>query len=73
MQQVMVFRTSDGALFENEEEGQEREASLMWRTRVAEFIQSPLCPYKNSAQATMAGNAIIAWEQFKTEKAAAQS
>jgi hypothetical protein len=67
MEQINAYKASDGRLFETADQCQEHEVSLLWRVRIDEFMQSPLCPYRaGTAQAGMMGRMIIAWENFKT-------
>lgn len=66
MQQVEAFRASDGQLFETAELCLEHEASMVWRSRIDEFVASDLYPYRKKAAPTrMAEKVIVAWEAFK--------
>jgi hypothetical protein len=70
MQRVQAYKASDGALFHTEEECREHEASLLWRDRIGEFLESPLCPYRKGAHVNMTQRIIVGWEQFKESRAA---
>jgi hypothetical protein len=66
MEQITAFRASDGAIFGSVDECQEHEVSLLWRSRINEFIASGLNPYPSGAQNGMARKVIVAWERYKT-------
>lgn len=67
MEKVEAFRANDGALFSTPDEAAEHEISLVWRARVEEFANTPLCPYPNGAHRGMVNKIIVAWERFKIE------
>jgi hypothetical protein len=68
MKKVEAFEASDGTLLRSETECQEYEISLVWRSRIDEFLCSDITPYSGSAHATMAQKIIVAWENFKLQQ-----
>ena len=68
MEQIKAFKTSDGTLFDSEDQGARHEAFLKHSNVVEEFLDSDLNPY-NGPQRVIARNSIINWQLWKTKNA----
>lgn len=66
MEQVKAFKTSDGTLFDSEDQAARHEAFLKHSNVVEEFLDSDLNPY-NGPQRVIARNSIINWQLWKTK------
>jgi hypothetical protein len=65
MEQVTAFKASDGALFNTSKKCQAYEISLVWRSRIDDFLESEINPYPAKGNFTANRKVLIAWEQFK--------
>lgn len=70
MIQVQAYKSSDGRLFDTQEQALEWEHSLLWQDKIANFSMHSTCPYPSGAQQGMMRKIIIAWELFKTQEKA---
>jgi hypothetical protein len=66
MEQVTAFKASDGSLFNTPDDCQTHEVSLIWRSRINDFLESGMNPYPAKGHASVYRKVLIAWEQFKS-------
>jgi hypothetical protein len=66
MEQVTAFKASDGSLFNTSDDCQTHEVSLIWRSRINDFLESEMNPYPAKGHASAYRKVLIAWEQFKS-------
>jgi|DEB19_MinimDraft_3_1074340.scaffolds.fasta_scaffold32582_2 hypothetical protein len=67
MKTVQAFQTSDGKLFDDEEQAELHETFLESRQVIEEFLQDKANPYKSVAQRGIARNVITHWENWKNK------
>lgn len=66
MEQVKAYKTSDGTLFDAEEQAARHEQFLKHSSVIEEFLDSDLNPY-SGPQRVIARNTIVNWQLWKTK------
>ncbi len=64
MKKVQAYLTSDGSLFENENDAFAYESCITIRLLIPEFLESSHNTYPKAAQKTIITNSIISWETY---------
>jgi len=63
---VEAFKTSDGKLFETDEEARAYERTLTRKNKISAFLISAANPYQSSIQRDLLERAIPLWEDYRT-------
>ena len=67
MKAIQAFVTSDGILFQNEEEAAQHEADLAILPTIDAFLNSTANTYQGVPQKSIARQAIARWEKWKND------
>ena len=67
MKTIKAFQTSDGKLFEDQQQAELHETFLESKQVIEDFLQDKSNPYKSVAQRGMARNVITHWENWKNK------
>jgi len=68
MENVVAFKTSDGTLFETQEQAERHQEFLKHSDVIEKFLDSDLNPY-SGPQRVIARNTIINWNLWNTKNA----
>jgi len=67
MKPIKAYQTSDGTLFETEEQAKRHEEFLKHSDVIETFLESDANPYRSGPQRVMARNTIINWQLWNTK------
>ena len=66
MKTVKAFQTSDGRIWETEDQARKHETFLVHSVLIDKYLDSEHNPYRGS-QRVIARNTIVSWETWTTE------
>jgi hypothetical protein len=67
MKIISVFQTTDGTLFQNEQDAEKHEMSFVKARLIDEFLDSDSNGYTGLAHDTIVRNSLVNWEIWKSK------
>jgi hypothetical protein len=67
MKKIQAYQTSDGELFDKEDEAERHETFIQSRKVFEDFLVSKQNPYQSNAQRAIVRNTIINWEIWRVK------